>query len=361
MGATLAVIGLGRIGAFHAETLGGLAGVDELVVTDERPEVTAAVADKLGARAVPDARAALAAGVDGVVIAAATPAHARLILAAVEAGIPVFCEKPIAFTAAESREVVARLADSTVPVQIGYNRRFDPAYVAAYEAVRAGELGRLTTVRSTTMDPAPPPPAYVAASGGIFRDCSVHDFDIVRWIVGREVVEVYATGTDHGEAMFAEAGDAASAQTLLTFDDGTLGVVSNTRYNGRGYDCRLELHGSTDTVVAGWDPSVPVRNLTPGETFPHGAPHQFFMDRFTRRLPRGTERLPRRRHGTAGLALHTAGGAGSRLDRRGRHPVAAAAPTDQNGRGTIMNRIAGAPISWGVCEVPGVGLPARAE
>src|SRR6476661_2524823 len=252
MGATIAVIGLGRIGAFHAETLAGLAGVDELVVTDERPEVTAAVADKLGARAVPDAQAALAAGVDGVVIAAATPAHAQLILAAVEAGIPVFCEKPIAFTAAESRDVVARLADSPVPVQIGYNRRFDPAYV----------------------------PAYVAASGGIFRDCSVHDFDIVRWIVGREVVEVYATGTDHGEAMFAEAGDAASAQTVLTFDDGTLGVVSNTRYNGRGYDCRLELHGSSDSVVAGWDASVPVRNLTPGETFPNGAPYQFFMDRF---------------------------------------------------------------------------------
>ena len=229
---------------------------------------------------MPDARAALAAGVDGVVIAAATPAHARLILAAVEAGIPVFCEKPIAFTAAESREVVARLANSSVPVQIGYNRRFDPAYLAAYEAVRAGELGRLTTVRSTTMDPAPPPPAYVAASGGIFRDCSVHDFDIVRWIVGREVVEVYATGTDHGEAMFTEAGDAATAQTLLTFDDGTVGVVSNTRYNGRGYDCRLELHGSTDTVVAGWDAGVPVRNLAPGETFPNGAPHQFFMDRF---------------------------------------------------------------------------------
>jgi myo-inositol 2-dehydrogenase/D-chiro-inositol 1-dehydrogenase len=249
-------------------------------VTDERPEVTAEVADKLGARAVPDARAALAAGVDGVVIAAATPAHARLILAAVEAGIPVFCEKPIAFTAAESREVVGRLADSSVPVQIGYNRRFDPAYLAAYEAVRAGELGRLTTVRSTTMDPAPPPPAYVAASGGIFRDCSVHDFDIVRWIVGREVVEVYATGTDHGEAMFTEAGDAASAHTLLTFDDGTVGVVSNTRYNGRGYDCRLELHGSTDTVVAGWDAGVPVRNLAPGETFPPGAAHQFFMDRF---------------------------------------------------------------------------------
>ena len=304
---------------------------------------------------MPDARAALAAGVDGVVIAAATPAHARLILAAVEAGIPVFCEKPIAFTAAESRDVVARLANSTVPVQIGYNRRFDPAYLAAYEAVRAGELGRLTTVRSTTMDPAPPPPAYVAASGGIFRDCSVHDFDIVRWIVGREVVEVYATGTDHGEAMFAEAGDAATAQTLLTFDDGTLGVVSNTRYNGRGYDCRLELHGSTDSVVAGWDAECAGAQPHPRRNVPERCPAPVLHGPLHRRLPRGTERLPRRRHGTAGLALHTAGGAGSRLDRRGRHTLAAAAPTDQNGRGTIMNRIAGAPISWGVCEVPGWG------
>jgi myo-inositol 2-dehydrogenase/D-chiro-inositol 1-dehydrogenase len=280
MGTTIAVIGLGRIGAFHAETLSGLAGVDELVVTDERPGVTAEVAERLGARAVPDSQAALAAGVDGVVIAAATPAHARLILAAVDAGIPVFCEKPIASTVAESRDLVSRLTGSTVPVQIGYNRRFDPAYVAAFEAVRSGELGRLTTVRSTTMDPAPPPAAYLAASGGIFRDCSVHDFDIVRWVVGREVVEVYATGSAYGEAMFVDCDDVATAQTLLTFDDGTLAVVSNTRYNGRGHDCRLELHGSVDTVVAGWDPSVPVRNLAPGVAFPPDAPHHFFMDRF---------------------------------------------------------------------------------
>ena len=213
MGATLAVIGLGRIGAFHAETLSGLAGG-----RTRRHRRTTRGHGRCGrtARRPSGARqqAALAAGVDGVVIAAATPAHARLILAAVDAGIPVFCEKPIASTVAESRDIVSRLTDSIVPVQIGYNRRFDPACVAAYEAVRAGELGRLTTVRSTTMDPAPPPPAYVAVSGGIFRDCSVHDFDIVRWIVGREVVEVYATGTDHGEAMFAEAGDVATAQTL---------------------------------------------------------------------------------------------------------------------------------------------------
>ena len=200
---------------------------------------------------------------------------------------------------------MARLADSTVPVQIGYNRRFDPAYVAAYDAVRAGELGRLTTVRSTTMDPAPPPAAYVAASGGIFRDCSVHDFDIVRWIVGREVVEVYATGTDHGEAMFAEAGDVATAQTLLTFDDGTLGVVSNTRYNGRGYDCRLELHGSADTVVAGWDAECAGAQPRTRRDVPARSPAPVLHGPLHRRLPRRTRRVPRRRDGTAGLALHT--------------------------------------------------------
>src|SRR3954471_16024140 len=279
MGATLAVIGLGRIGAFHVETLSGLVGVDELVVTDERPEVTADVADRLGARAVPDAEAALAAGVDGVVIAAATPAHARLILAAVDAGTPVFCEKPIASTVAESRDIVSRLTDSTVPVQIGYNRRFDPAFLAAYEAVRAGELGRLTTVRSTTMDPAPPPPAYVAVSGGIFRDCSVHDFDIVRWIVGREVVEVYATGSDRGDPIFADSGDASSAATVLTLDDRALAVVSNTRYNPRGYDVRMELHGSADSIAVGMDDKLPLRSVEPGVTFPGGEPYQFFMDR----------------------------------------------------------------------------------
>jgi len=282
MGATLAVIGLGRIGAFHAETLSGLAGVDELVVTDERPEVTAAVADKLGARAVPDARAALAAGVDGVVIAAATPAHAQLILAAVEAGIPVFCEKPIAFTVAESRDVVSRLANSTVPVQIGYNRRFDPAYVAAYDAVRAGELGRLSTVRSTHDGSRA---AAAGLCGRIGRDlpgtavCTTSTSCAgswgVRWWRCMPPEPTTARRCSPRPMIAANR-----PRRWLTFDDGTLGVVSNTRYNGRGYDCRLELHGSTDSVVAGWDQSVPVRNLGPGETFPHGAPHQFFMDRF---------------------------------------------------------------------------------
>jgi myo-inositol 2-dehydrogenase/D-chiro-inositol 1-dehydrogenase len=212
------------------------------------------------------------------VIAAATDAHPQLILAAVEAGLPVFCEKPVAKGAAEAAEVLRHCAGATV--QIGYNRRFDPGFVAAREAVRSGELGWLHTVRSTTMDPAPPPAGYIAVSGGIFRDCSVHDFDIIRFVTGREVVEVYATGSTRGDQVFAESNDAATAATVLTLDDDTLVLVSSARYNARGYDVRLELHGSVDSIAVGLEDKLPLRSIEPGVTFPAGPPHRFFMDRF---------------------------------------------------------------------------------
>jgi myo-inositol 2-dehydrogenase/D-chiro-inositol 1-dehydrogenase len=273
----LGLIGLGRIGAFHAETLTGL-GVD-LVVNDAVPAVTERVAGKFGATPAPSPAAVLTAGVDGVVVAAATGAHPQLILAGVEAGLPVFCEKPVAKGAAEAAEVLRHTAGARV--QIGYNRRFDPGFVAAREAVRSGELGWLHTVRSTTMDPAPPPAAYIADSGGIFRDCSVHDFDIIRFVTGREVTEVYATGSTRGDEVFAASGDAATTAATLTLDDGTLVVVSNTRYNGRGYDVRLELHGSADSIAVGLEEKLPLRSVEPGVTFPGDPPHQFFMDRFT--------------------------------------------------------------------------------
>lgn len=279
----LGLIGLGRIGAFHAQTLAGIDRVEQLVVADVNANAVEAVTAAIGkARAHDHPLAVLDAGIDGVVIAAATPAHAELIQAAVSRGIPVFCEKPIAGSIAEALQVVRAAGDSAVPIQIGYPRRFDPAFVAAKAAVEAGELGRLTTVRSTTLDPAPPPAAYLATSGGIFRDCSVHDFDAVRWVSGQEVVEVYATGAidpDASAEMYAEHGDFSSASTLLTLTDGTIGVVSNTRTNGRGYDVRLEVHGVRDAVAAGLDESLPIRAMEAGATFPSGEPHGFFMDR----------------------------------------------------------------------------------
>ncbi len=275
------LFGLGRMGAVHAANLAATDGVT-LVVTDLDAGLTAAVAARLGCESRADADELWQAGLDAVVIAAATDAHPPLLSTAVRRRIPVFCEKPVAGDPVAAAALRDTLRGSDVPVLIGYPRRFDPAFVAARDAVRSGELGRLTTVRSTTLDPAPAPAAYLAVSGGIFRDCAVHDFDAVRWVTGREVVEVYATGSVDPTApseMFLDHGDVSTAAAILTLDDGTLGVVSATRYNGRGYDVRLEVHGSADSVAAGLEDKLPLRSTEPGATFPSGTPHTFFMDR----------------------------------------------------------------------------------
>ncbi|WP_030421170.1 Gfo/Idh/MocA family oxidoreductase [Streptomyces sp. SCSIO 75703] len=276
----IGILGLGRIGAFHAETLSALDTVDSLVVADPLMDAAKAAAERFGAEVADSPEAVLSAGVDAVVVAAATDAHPALIRAAVEAGVPVFCEKPVARTMAEGVEVLRMVEGGGVPVQIGYQRRFDPGFTAAREAVRAGALGPLHTVRAVTLDPAPPPAAYVAASGGIFRDCSVHDFDVIRWVTGREVREVYAAGGNRGAAHIREAGDADTVGVVLTLDDGTLAVVSNSRHNARGYDVRMELHGFTDSVAVGLEDRLPLRSVEPGARFPAGVPHDFFMDRF---------------------------------------------------------------------------------
>ncbi|SDJ39151.1 myo-inositol 2-dehydrogenase / D-chiro-inositol 1-dehydrogenase [Frankineae bacterium MT45] len=276
----LGLIGLGRIGAFHADTLNALPSVDSLVITDYLPAVAQQVSERIGAQTADSVGALLTSGIDGLVIAAGTGAHAELLTAAVEAEIPVFCEKPISGSLAESAALLSRLAGASTPVHIGYQRRFDAGFRAARDAVLSGELGWLHTLRSTTLDPAPPPAAYIATSGGLFRDCAVHDFDIIRWVTGREVVEVYAAGSNKGADFFAEANDVDTASALLTLDDGTLALVSNTRYNARGYDVRLEVHGSNDSICAGMDDHLPLRSVEPGIAFPAGTPYPAFMERF---------------------------------------------------------------------------------
>jgi myo-inositol 2-dehydrogenase / D-chiro-inositol 1-dehydrogenase len=276
----LGLIGLGRIGAFHATTLSGLPNVDSLVVYDPVPAAVNATVERLGVEVADSPEALIKSGVDGIVIAAATTVHPELILASLEAGLPTFCEKPVAADPRNGEEILARTEEAGISVQIGYPRRFDAAFVAARAAVVSGELGTVHSVRSTTLDPAPPPDDYIRHSGGIFRDCSVHDFDAVRFVTGQEVVEVYATGSNSFAPIFAENGDVDTAATVLTLSDGALAVVSNSRYNARGYDVRLELHGSKDSVAAGLEDRWPIRSTDPGARFPAGTPHSFFMDRF---------------------------------------------------------------------------------
>ncbi len=275
----IGLIGTGRIGAFHAETLAGLPAVTGLVVHDASEQSARAVAGKTGARYAADLDGLLGAGLDGVVIAAPTFAHADLILAAHRAGLPTFCEKPVAGTLEETDRVLAALDGSAVPLHIGFQRRFDAGYTALRDAVAGGGLGWLHTLRACTSDPTPPHAGYVPGSGGIFRDCSVHDYDIVRWVTGREVTEVYATGSNRGESFFADAGDVDTGVTLLTLDDGTLATCTATRYNGAGYDVRLEVCGSRGTLAAGLTDETPLVSAE-GAPWPSGAPHPGFLHRF---------------------------------------------------------------------------------
>lgn len=279
------LIGAGRIGAVHARTLAGLDAVDTIAIADAEPARAAALVAGT-AEAAPDPTAVSAIGpaevlesVDAVVIAAATGGHAALIAAAARAGLPVFCEKPLAGDLPGTLEVLAAVRAAGVPLQVGFQRRFDPGYRALRAAVRGGELGRLHLLRACTSDPAPPPAGYLATSGGLFRDCSVHDFDIIRWLTGHEVISVYASGNDAGEAMFTDAGDIGTGVAVLRLDDGTLATVTATRCNGAGYDVRLEAVGSAGTRVAGLDERTPLISAEPAAHRP-ADPYTGFADRF---------------------------------------------------------------------------------
>jgi myo-inositol 2-dehydrogenase/D-chiro-inositol 1-dehydrogenase len=276
----IGLVGVGRIGAFHAETLGGLDLVDELVLADADAEAARRVAAQLGVGHAPDAASLLASGVDGLVIAAATPAHAPLLRQGLGAGVPTFCEKPVAGTLEETIELAKLSAASEVPVHIGFQRRFDLGYQRVARAIQDGELGFVHTIRANTHDQSPPHASYIPTSGGLFRDCSVHDFDIIRFVTGREVVTVYATGANKGESFFSEAGDVDTAAAVLTLDDGTLVLVSAARYNGGGHDVRLEAMGSKGSMGVGLDHSLALRSAEEGVDFPRGPRHSTFIERF---------------------------------------------------------------------------------
>ncbi|WP_405056304.1 Gfo/Idh/MocA family oxidoreductase [Kribbella sp. NBC_01505] len=276
----IGLVGVGRIGAFHASTLKALPVVDQVVVADADPSRAETVAKELGLEFAPEVGSLLAADLDGFVIAAATGAHAELIAAGVAAGVPTFCEKPVALDLAETQRVVELVEAHDVPVHIGFQRRFDAGYQAARAAVESGELGFVHHIRANTNDAFPPHREYIPQSGGFFRDCTVHDFDIIRYVTGREIVSVYATGANRGEAFFGECGDVDSAAALLTLDDGTFAMVSGTRYNGAGHDVRMELQGSLGSIAVGLDEHTALRSAEPGVNFPAGPAHLTFMDRF---------------------------------------------------------------------------------
>ncbi|HEU4667471.1 MAG TPA: Gfo/Idh/MocA family oxidoreductase [Arthrobacter sp.] len=283
----LGLVGVGRIGVMHANNIAGLNGLlnpkgtnVSLRLTDVAEEHARTVAAGLGAEFLPSVEALLASGIDGLVVATGTATHPELIKAGVDAGIPVFCEKPVAMNVADALPVLDYIRNRNGVVQIGHQRRFDAGYLEAKRAYQAGELGWVHSLRAVTCDMAPPPVEFLATSGGLFRDCSVHDFDILRWLTGREIVEVYAKGSNNGDPAIGDAGDVDTALALVTFDDGTLGTVSATRYNGAGHDVRLEIQGSSRSLTVGLDEKTAMASAEPGVDFPSGEPHRTFAERF---------------------------------------------------------------------------------
>jgi myo-inositol 2-dehydrogenase/D-chiro-inositol 1-dehydrogenase len=273
------LVGAGRIGTVHADTLLQHDAVEQLLIADVAVERAADLAREMGAEHALvgdlfDGR------VDAVVVTAATAAHAGLVTAAVEAGLPVFCEKPIAPTIAEALTVHDLVRRTGVPVHIGFQRRFDVGFAAAREAVAAGELGWIHTIRAGTCDAAPPPDDYIPLSGGIFRDCLVHDIDAMRWVTGVEVREVFALGANHGAEVFRQAGDVDAAAAVLTLESDTFALLTGTRYNAAGYDVRMELLGSLSSICVGLDDRLPLRSVEPEVTIPAVKPWGMFMERF---------------------------------------------------------------------------------
>ncbi|MGM9472603.1 Gfo/Idh/MocA family oxidoreductase [Pseudarthrobacter sp. YS3] len=283
----LGLVGVGRIGVMHANNIAALnaefagqgSGVT-LRLTDVAADHARTVAAGLGAEFLPSVDALIASGIQGLVIATGTSTHPELIRAGVDAGIPVFCEKPVAMNVADSLPVLEHIRAKSGVVQIGHQRRFDAGYLEAKRAYQAGELGWIHSLRAVTCDMTPPPVEFLATSGGLFRDCSVHDFDILRWLTGREIVEVYARGSNNGDPAIGGVGDVDTALAVITFDDGTVGTVSASRYNGAGHDVRLEIQGSKGSLMVGLDEKSALKSAEEGITFPTGESHKTFAERF---------------------------------------------------------------------------------
>ncbi|MDX6300898.1 MAG: myo-inositol 2-dehydrogenase / D-chiro-inositol 1-dehydrogenase [Nocardioidaceae bacterium] len=279
--------GAGRIGAFHASTLAALGDVEQVVITDVVPHTASRLAEEKGYESSPDLEDLLS-RVDAVVIATSTSGHAPTLRAALAAKVSVFCEKPVAASLAETVELVELVEAAEVPVQVGFQRRFDVGYRRARQAVASGELGFIHTVRANTHDQSPPPAGYIPTSGGLFRDCSIHDFDALRFVTCQEVATVYAVGANKGAGFFSEGGDIDTGAAVLTLQDGTLVSVSATRYNGAGHDVRMEVMGSEGTIGVGYDDSLAVLPAEEGVDYPRGPRKWSFMERF---LPAYREEL----------------------------------------------------------------------
>ena len=278
----IAVLGCGRIGRMHAENIAAHPRATLAGVFDVHRPAADDVGRKLGVTVFESADALIVSSdVDAVLIATSTPTHADFIEKAVAAGKPILCEKPIDLSLARVQRCAEAIGTTKVPIMLGFVRRFDPGHRAARDAVRAGDIGNLHQVVITSRDPGMPPVAYTQASGGIFRDMTIHDFDMARFILGEEVIEVSATGSRLIDpALMQSLDDYDTVTVVLKTASGRQCIINNSRQAVYGYDQRVEALGTKGMVVS--------ENRRPNMTTLHradftgkGAPLlNFFIDRY---------------------------------------------------------------------------------
>ena len=275
-----ALFGCGRIGRVHADSIDVHPQAQLALVYDPIESAAHNVAERYGSAVAASVDAAIDdPSVDAVVIASATPTHVDLLTRAVRAGKAVLCEKPIDLDLARVDRCWTEIAARNPTVLVGFNRRFDPSFREVRDRIAAGEIGRLEQLTIVSRDPAPAPREYIAASGGLFRDMTIHDFDLVRFFLG-EVLEVYATGTNVVADYIAELGDIDSAVVVLRGADGTLCHITNSRHSAFGYDQRLEAFGSDGMLSVGNQHPSSVRLSNADQTEAAREYLNFFLDRY---------------------------------------------------------------------------------
>jgi myo-inositol 2-dehydrogenase/D-chiro-inositol 1-dehydrogenase len=279
----IGIIGAGRIGKVHAETLAFRLPESQIVaITDVNQEAAKSLAARCAIPEVADSSEAILANskIEAVLICSSTNTHADLIVQAAQAGKHIFCEKPIAFSLPEIDRALNAVRAAGVQLQIGFNRRFDSNFARVRQAVVSGEIGTPRLMHIISRDPAPPPLEYVRVSGGMFMDMTIHDFDMARFLIGDEVEEIYTAGGVTVDPKIGEAGDLDTAMITMRFRNGVIATIDNCRQAAYGYDQRVEILGSAGKIAT--ENCYPNQaEISTGKTVHRDLPLNFFMDRYT--------------------------------------------------------------------------------
>jgi myo-inositol 2-dehydrogenase/D-chiro-inositol 1-dehydrogenase len=275
----IAQFGAGRIGQIHAANIAAMKDVRLRYIVDLNADAARKLAARYRARVVAERDALADREVGAVLIASSTDTHARLAIAAARAGKAIFCEKPIDLSLSKVDSCLQEVEKAGVPMFVGFNRRFDPSFSALKARLDAGEIGAVEQVVISSRDPGPPPLSYIKVSGGMFRDMTIHDFDMARWLLGEEPVEVFAMGECLVDRKIGAAGDIDSAMVLLRTGSDRMCHINNSRRAAYGYDQRIEVFGARGMLRAENLGETTVEHFGPRGTVAD-RPLDFFLERY---------------------------------------------------------------------------------